>query len=789
MPLRRILKIAILSVAILALFCIPPALYYFSIYYRALEQEVVTRFSGKRWNIPSRIYSDTTIVYAGQNLDDLGFFERLARLNYHRTDPGHVTTRGEYSFDAKRGDLVIFLHSFAYPYGNFGGQLVSIALAKDDTIESMSNPVTKKPVFSIELEPELISGIYESSWNQRRLVRLNQIPPLLIDAILAAEDHRFYEHHGVDPVRIVKAALVDLTSHHIQQGASTLTQQLMKNFFLTNQRSYKRKLTEALMAYIAERKFSKDEILENYINDIYLGQRGQEGIYGVWEASEYYFSKEPRDLTIAEMATIAGMISSPNRLNPLRHPQDSQKRRNEVLASMLEFGYISKAAYDNAVVEPLHAREVYAEGNDAPYFVDYVKKELAERYPPEVLNDEGLRIFTSLDVHTQKLAEEAITQNLTDLETKHPKLLRKEKDQKLESCLISLEPQTGKIRAMVGGRNYQSSQFNRVIQSKRQPGSAFKPVTYMAAFQETLEGGPVKYLPTSYVDDSPWTWQYADNMSWSPHNYKDHFFGNVPLEFALEESLNAATARVAYSIGLDRVVAMAKKLGFGDLPAYPSIVLGGIEVSPIQLAHAYAIIANYGQEVQPYAVTSVVDENGKVIEGHQLEAHQVVSPELAFMMQFMMEQVINHGTGYGARLAGFMRPAAGKTGTTNDSKDAWFAGFTPNLLAVVWTGFDQKDTLGLTGAQASLPAWTNFMKKATASRPALDFTAPPDMVVERVDPVTGCKAAPGNPVSLLGVFPKSMEPADPCTANAAGTVPASVHAMPELPNPATDPND
>ncbi|HUY27736.1 MAG TPA: PBP1A family penicillin-binding protein [Candidatus Binataceae bacterium] len=789
MRLPRIIKIALLSVAAAALFSIPPALYYFSIYYNALEQEVVTRFSGKRWNIPSRIYSDSTIVYPGQNLNDLGFFDRLARLNYHRIDGGQVKTRGEYSFDSKQGELIIFLHSFAYPYGNFGGQLVDITLSTDHTIESMRDPVTRKAVFSIELEPELISGIFEGSWDQRRLVRLNQIPPLLIDAILAAEDHRFYEHHGVDFVRILKAAAVDLASRRIQQGGSTLTQQLMKNFFLTNQRSYKRKLTEALMAYIAERKYSKDEILENYINDIYLGRRGQEGIYGVWEASEYYFSKDPRDLSIAEMATIAGMISSPNRLNPLRHPQDSQKRRNEVLASMLQDGYVSKAAYDDAVSEPMRAREVYAESNDAPYFIDYVKKELAERYPPQVLNDEGLRIFTSLDVHMQKIAEGAVRQNLIGLETSHPKLLRKEKDQKLESCLLSLEPQTGKIRAMVGGRDYRASQFNRVIQSKRQPGSAFKPVTYLAAFQETLDGGPEKFLPTSYIDDSPWTWQYADNMSWSPRNYKDRFFGRVTLEFALEESLNAATSRVAYAIGLERVVAMAKKLGFGDLPEYPSIVLGGIEVSPLELARAYAIIANYGQEVPPYAVTAVVDESGKVIEGHQLEARQVISPELAFMMQFMMEQVINHGTGYGARQMGFTRPAAGKTGTTNDSKDAWFGGFTPNLLAVVWTGFDQKDTLGLTGAQASLPAWTAFMKAATAARPALDFTPPPDMVVERVDSVSGLKAGPFCPQTIEGVFPKGMEPTEVCPPYKPGTVTASDHGAPEPPNPVTDPND
>ena len=785
---KRLLKFALLGVGAIILFAVPPTLWLFFSYYNQLENEVVARFSGKRWNIPSRIYSDSVLIYPGQDLKDLGFFERLARLNYHPVDPGRVASRGEYSFDRKRGKLDIFLHSFAYPFGNFGGEFVELTL-KGDTIDSMGDPVTHKPIFSIELEPELISGIFEGEWEQRRLVRLSQIPPTMINAILAAEDHRFYEHHGVDIVRTIKAGWIDFTSGHVRQGGSTLTQQLMKNFFLTRERSYKRKLKEAMMAYIAERDYSKDEILENYINDIYLGQRGQEGIYGVWEASEYYFSKEPRDLTIGEMATIAGLISSPNRLNPLHHPDAARPRRDEVLAAMLEDGYIDKTAYDAAVSEPLHAREVYAEGNDAPYFVDFVKKELAERYPPQVLSGEGLRIFTSLDVHMEKLAEAAIVHNLSDLEAKHPKLARREEKERLESCLVALEPQSGRIRAMAGGRDYRSSQFNRVTQSKRQPGSVFKPVTYLAAFDETLSGGAEKFLPTTYIEDAPFTWQYGD-MSWTPNNYRDRFFGHVTLEFALGESLNSATARLANSVGLDRIRAMASKLGFGDLPAYPSIVLGGIEVSPMQIARAYAVVANDGMEIQPYAVTAVVDENNKVIEGHELAAEQVISPELAYMMQFMLENVINHGTGAGARSMGFTRPAAGKTGTTNDAKDAWFAGFTPNLLAVVWTGFDQKEELGLTGAQASLPAWVAFMKAATAARPPLDFTAPPGIVEVKVDPTTGYKATPYCPVTMMGVYPQEIAPTRDCPYHTSPTSLTAVdHKVPEAPNPVADPND
>jgi penicillin-binding protein 1B len=798
MSFRRILKVALIGALAVVIFTAVPALYFFLTYYHSLEDDVVTRFSQKHWNIPSRIYSDSTIVYPGQTLKDLGFFERLARLNYHRVPNGKVTERGEYSYDQAHGTLVIFLHNFSYPYREFAGEIVQIDLSRNEVIQDISDLDTHKAAYSIEIEPELLSGIFEGDWEQRRLVPLSQIPPAFIDAILAAEDHRFYEHHGFDVARTLKAGWIDLTSRHVRQGGSTLTQQLIKNVMLTPERSFKRKLKELVMAYITETKYTKEEILENYINDIYLGQRGQEGIYGIWEASEYYFSKEPRDLSIGEMASIAGMISSPNRLNPMRHPDLAKIRRDEVLASMLQYGYISKPAYDTAHAESLHPRETFTETNDAPYFVDYVKKELSDRYSSDVLTQEGLRIFTTLDVHAEKLAEQSIDDNLTDLETKYPKLKRREENERLEECLVSLEPGSGKIRAMIGGRNYQRSQFNRVTQSKRQPGSAFKIVTYAAAFDETLTGGPVKYLPTSYIDDTQWTWNYAENMSWTPNNYKDRYFGQVTLEFALQESLNAAASRIANAIGLDRVVAMGKKLGFGDLPMFPSIVLGGIEVAPIQLAEAYSIIASDGMDVHPYAVTAVLDQNGKVMEGHELQAEQRISPQLAYMMQFMLEQVmVGRGTGAGARTMGFRRPAAGKTGTTNDAKDAWFAGFTPNLLTVVWTGFDQKEDLKLTGAQASLPAWTNFMKAATATRPALNFVMPPGLVQEVVDPTTGYKATPYCPVRIEGVFPQDSAPAQLCPVHGgplqAASTTTTEHPVPTVTDSeiddSVDPND
>ena len=788
----RAVKWGLLGVAVIGLFVLVPLLFAFSRYYDALEQEVTSRFAGQRWTIPSSVYSDSTTIYPGLKLDDIGFFQRLARLNYHRVAPGQVQVRGEYSYDEQRGRLILFLHSFNYATERFPGELVNLRISPVGTIIGLEDAATHQPIYSIEIEPELLGAIFQGDWQQRRIVPLGDTPPALIDAVLAAEDHRFYEHHGIDLVRTLKAAWINLTAGHVVQGGSTLTQQLMKNFFLNSKRDWHRKVTEALMAYIAERRYSKDQILENYLNDIYLGQRGQEGIYGIWEAGQYYFAKDPRELSIAEMATIAGMIRSPNHYNPMRHPEPARVRRNEVLAAMLEDGYLSKAAYDEAVVAPVRTSEPHIETNDAPYFVDYVKHELAERYPGSVLTGEGLRIFTTIDVHTEKEAEAAVENNLAKLEEKHPTLARKERNEQLESCLLAIEPQTGKIRAMVGGRDYRESQYNRVTQSRRQPGSAFKPVTYLAALQETLDDGPEHYLPTSFIDDTSFTWQYG-TTSWTPRNYKNRYFGRVTLEFALEESLNAATSRLAESIGLDRVTDMAAKLGFPNLPSYPSVVLGGIEVTPFDLARMYAVLANEGLSVPFYAVTAVVDQHGNVVEGHELKAEQVLSPELAYMVDYMLELVINHGTGEGARKAGFLRPAAGKTGTTNDSKDAWFVGFTPNLLAVVWTGFDQQEALGLTGAEASLPAWTAFMKAAAASRPELDFQAPADIRIVKVDPTTGYLAGANCPDAVMGVFPVSMAPTEVCQFHSSGaaadhTITPDGAGNPEL-VPDESPND
>ncbi|HXK27962.1 MAG TPA: penicillin-binding transpeptidase domain-containing protein, partial [Candidatus Binatia bacterium] len=536
---------------------------------------------------------------------------------------------------------------------------------------------------------------------------------------------------------------------------------LMKNFFLSDERSLSRKAKEAIMALIAERKYSKDEILENYLNEIYLGQKGSQGIFGVWEAAQFYFSKPMADLTVGETALIAGLIRAPNRLSPYRSVDDATKRRNVVLAKLLDDRVITRAQYESALREALPRRELIKVTNDAPFYVDYLRRELAEIYSNDELTDEGLGIFTSLELHLQRIAERSLAEGLKKLEETYAGLRRKAEGDHLEGAMIVLRPQTGEIKAMVGGRSYQKSQFNRVFQSKRQPGSVFKPFVYLAALMSSAEGGK-KFTAATMLEDSPFTWSY-DGQEWQPGNYNDEYFGAVTFRRALEKSMNSATARLARDVGIRRISDLAHRLGIqSPLPAVPSLSLGAAEVTPLEVAVAFATLANNGVRTRPLAVKQVMDVNGRVLEKRDVRVEKVLSPQMAFMMNYLLKGVLDRGTGELARRWGFTRPAAGKTGTTNDFKDAWFVGYTPDLLAVVWVGFDGQSKLGLSGAQAALPIWTEFMKRATAGTPVTDFVAPPGIKIVDIDPVSGQLATSNCPYVLREAFPEGDEPTGTC---------------------------
>jgi penicillin-binding protein 1B len=728
-------------------------------YLKQLEDAVTSKFEGPKWRLPSKIYSDSFLLYVGINLRLEEFWDKLRRLGYHETTSA-PRSKGEYRYQKSQGDLEIYLRDFAYPTEPFNGFPVKISL-QGTAITKIQNAATGQEMFSLELEPELVAGLYDRTWQERRVVKLSEVPPMVIKSILAIEDERFYSHHGVDPVGILRAMWVNLRSLGYRQGGSTLTQQLMKNFFLGSERTAQRKFKEALMALIAERKYSKNEILENYINEIYLGQKGSQGIFGVWEASQFYFSKQLSELTLGESALLAGLIRAPNALSPFKSVDAATKRRNVVLGKLLDDNIITRKQYETAMAEKLARRELVKVTNDAPFYVDYLRRELDEHYSNQEQTAEGLRIFTSLDLQLQRIAERSLAEGLTKLEEAYPSLNRKGDDDHVEGAIIVIRPQTGEIKAMVGGRNYQKSQFNRVFQAKRQPGSVFKPFVYLAALMAGSDGGK-KYTPVTMVEDSPFTWDY-DGQEWQPGNYNDEYFGTVTLRRALEKSLNSATARVARDIGIKRVRDIAQRLGIqSPLPAVPSLALGAAEVTPLEVAMAFSTLANNGVRTRPLAVKQVVDSNSRVLEKRDVRVEKVIAPQFAFMMNYLLKGVLDRGTAEVARRWGFTRPAAGKTGTTNDYKDAWFVGYTPDLLAVVWVGFDNQSKLGLSGAQAALPIWTEFMKRATAGTPITDFVPPPGIKIIEIDPLSGQPATTNCPYVLREAFIEGEEPTGTC---------------------------
>lgn len=747
----------------------------FILYLGVLYVIVTDRFEGKRWRFPSKVYSDSFILYPGQEIARIQLLDRLKRLGYRAVDdaPEHP---GQYHLEDSRLDL--YLNEFAYPDHEFKGDLVRLGL-DNGRIEGITDLNQKTDQALVELEPELIAAFYDKEWEERDLVRLEELPPYLVDTILSIEDIRFYQHFGVDMKSIARAMWVDLKNRAIVQGASTVTQQLVKNFYLSQERTLIRKFNEIFMALLLELRYSKKEILEAYLNEIYWGQNGTMGIFGVGEAARFYFGKRPQQLTPSESAILAGMIKSPNAFSPFNDPERARARKVLVLGRLLSLGKISGPEYLAALAEPIPTRHTAERKRGAPYFIDFVHQQLTEHYSPEVLNSEGLRIFTTLDTQLQLAAEQSLARGLDRLERFYPKLQREDPIKKLQGCLVAMQPQTGQIKAMVGGRDYRTSQFNRATQAMRQPGSLFKPFVYAAALVHgvTPEGAP--YTPVTLINDAPFILSTSKDV-WIPQNYDKNYYGPVTLRTALERSLNVATVRLAQQVGTRQVIEMARSLGIRTpLQDVPSIALGTSEVIPLEIASAYGAIASGGMRTEPLAVKEVVNTNGRVLERRTLEMTQVLTPQQAFLLTYLLQGVIDRGTAGRVRAMGFTRPAAGKTGTTSYYNDAWFSGFTPELLSLVWVGFDQpqppppgsedppdlreeEEGTRLTGAVAALPIWTEFMTEATAGRPETSFTPPLGIVFEKIDPATGLVANRHCPGGVQEAFVKGTQPTQGC---------------------------
>jgi len=755
-PRRLQLVVLLLTLATLPLVIGSAAVIY---YYLRFSVVVDRRLQGERWLIPSRIYARPLVLREGLSISDRELVRILNTLRYERKADGTLAP-GE--FAVGRGSVTLT------PRRGPGVADEPLVVGLDENgIREIRGLQSGTRYATQSLEPGLITYLFDETREKRRLVRYEELPDHLINAILAIEDRRFFSHPGLDPFRIVAAAIRNIQAESYIQGGSTITQQLVKNFFLTPERTIKRKVQEALLAFVLERRAEKRDILELYVNEIYLGQLGSFSINGVGEATRRYFHKDVANLTLAESAMLAGMIQSPNPYNPYRHPERATQRRNVVLKAMWEAGFIAETTARAAMAQPLRVETPGEDTAAAPYFVDLVKSQLAQRYRGEDLVTQNLSIYTSVDLHLQGLAQEALQAGLQRVDERISKQRRRRRpSEPVQGALIALEPATGAIVALVGGRSYGASQYNRAIQARRQPGSTFKPFVYLTAFEATFEDPALPPITlATVVEDAPSVFFYEDK-EYIPSNYEDSYLGFITLRRALAKSQNVATVKVAEMVGYDRVAEMwSTRLGIGaNIMPYPAVALGAFEATPLELATAYSVLANGGLKVDPVTILRVLDERGQTLERYRPPPpRRVVREESAFLVTNMLRSVMNEGTGVSARAQGFEADAAGKTGTTNDTRDAWFAGYTPDLLCVVWVGFDDNAALNLAGASAALPIWVEFMKKALAGVESRPFPLPAEnIVLVDIDKQTGLRATPSCPDVVSEAFITGTEPMERC---------------------------
>ncbi len=718
---------------------------------------VVKRFEGHRWNLPSRIYSDMLVLRAGDGGSPEKLVGKLERLFYQAED-GAPARAGH--FRRSGNVLEVFPRDFRYPGKLFRGfpTRVEFSGGKVASIRDASG----EPVPALVVEPELLGSVFGEELEDRTLVRLEDLPQSLRDAVLVTEDRDFYRHAGVSVRRSLGALLANVKSK-ATQGGSTLTQQLVKNLYLSPERTLRRKAIEAVLAVILDARYSKDEIFEAYLNEIYLGQYASVAVNGVGEAARHYFGKEASDLDLAESATIAGMIKAPNAYSPLHNAARARQRRDLVLKLMREEKKIDDAALAQALAEPLVSSSSAQSRTNAPHFVDFVKGELEARFGRQ-LKTEGLQIYTTLDVDLQRSAQKSVTQGLAALEKNYRRLAANAKEEPLQGALIVLEPRTGAVKAFVGGRDYRLSQFNRVTQAHRQPGSLFKPFVYLAAFARRDLETPV--TPATILEDTPITvtWDKGgEDEQWSPHDYDGDYRGAMSARRALELSINIPTVRAAIAAGLPAVLATARAAGVGSrLRPYPSVALGAFEVSPLEIASAYAVFANGGVRVDPIAIVGVQTSDGRVLDRKETPLKPVLPADAVFLVDSLMRGAVDRGTASAARSGGVRGVLAGKTGTTNDYRDAWFIGFSPRFLAAVWVGYDDNRPIRLTGTQAAVPIFADFSRSVPAQLFSESFPVPSDIVTAEIDPESGGLATPRCPQRMTEVFISGTEPRAEC---------------------------
>lgn len=743
--------------------------YYYSSYARLIEEKLR---QGPFANT-SMLFAAPDIVMVGDQIMPDDVASALRRSGY--ADSRGNTRMGWYNLQEDRIEI------FPGPDSYFDDEEAVIKVKNGKVVQIIAlRDNTERTQYLIE--PELITNLFDRSREKRRMVRFQDLPPVLVNAVVSAEDKRFFQHSGFDPLRILKAAYVDIREGRRAQGASTLSMQLARQFWLTPEKTISRKFAETLITLHLEQKLPKEKIFEYYANQIDLGRRGSFAIRGFGEAAQAYFGRDVRDLTLPEAATLAGLIQRPSFTNPVKWPERAKSRRNIVLMLMRENGYISDREYAQAIQGPVVVARSGSESTDAPYFVDLVNDWLIDKFDTYDFQNGAYRVYTSLDINLQRDAAEAVRIGMAGVDELIRKRTKKGKTPKqAQVALVAMDPQTGAIKALIGGRNYGESQLNRTI-ARRQPGSVFKPFVFAAALNGGIAGAPQTITPASMLMDEPTTFYYEDR-TYQPSNFGGAFYGTVTLRQALAKSLNIPTVKIGEIAGFRNVLDLAKQAGMNvDVRATPAVALGAADATPIEVAAAYTMFANRGVASRPAWVGMIRSQRGELVYEGRPQRKPVLDPRVNYLMVSLMEEVMRSGTAAGVRARGFALPAAGKTGT---SRDGWFAGFTSKLICVVWVGFDDGSDLNLEGAKSALPIWTEFMKRAHQHRQyrnAAGWDAPDGIVSVDIDPLTGQLATAGCSNPRAEVFISGTQPVELCSLHGgSGTQVAGWETTPAPP--------
>ncbi|XLX39522.1 penicillin-binding protein 1B [Ectopseudomonas mendocina] len=711
----------------------------FAVYLDAVVQE---KFSGKRWTVPAKVYARPLELFVGQKLAKDDFLRELDALGYRRESsvngPGAVSVAGN--------NIELHSRGFQFYEGAEPSQKVRVRFSGDYV--AGLNQADGSNLAVARLEPLLIGGLYPAHQEDRILIKLDQVPAYLIDALVAVEDRDYFEHFGVSPKGIARALWINASSGRLVQGGSTLTQQLVKNFYLTNERTLLRKVTEAMMAVLLELHYDKREILEAYMNEVFLGQDGQRAVHGFGLASQYFFSQPVSELKLEQVALLVGMVKGPTYFNPRRNPERALARRNLVLDLLAEQGSITPEEAATAKQKPLG---VSARGSMAdssfPAFLDLVKRQLREDYREQDLTEEGLRIFTSFDPILQLKAEEALAETLKRLAG------RKGVDE-VQAGMVVTNPETGEIQALIGSRQPRFAGFNRALDAVRPIGSLIKPAIYLSALER-----PSQYTLTSWLEDEPFSIKGQDGQVWTPQNYDRKAHGTIYLYQGLAHSYNLSTAKLGLEIGVPNVLKTLERLGVErKWPAYPSMLLGAGALTPMEVAGMYQTLANGGFNTPLRGIRSVLTADGEPLGRYPFKIQQRFDPGAIYLVQNAMQRTMREGTGRSvySQLPSSLN-LAGKTGTSNDSRDSWFAGFSQDLLSVVWLGRDDNGPTPLTGATGALQVWTGFMRKADPL--PLDMPMPDNVTQAWVDRQTGLGSASGCPNAVQMPYIRGSEPA------------------------------